>query len=235
METVRDRMDEELRVLRLLEAERLAQAVFARVVTDGVIAAGRYGTEVDRDIRAIASSVAGPLLAGPGRLVRSGPHAVIPSAYGTVDRLIGEDDVVTVDLSPLLAAHETGFARTVVLGEDLRRHQLVDELTGLLTYAREVFRHSTNITGRLLYAEVRDLADEGGWRLGSWHVGRIAGTAMTQAPEVLADADLIAFENSRPLRRTDRAGFAAHWVMEIHLVDERLGYGGTLKQLLDLA
>ncbi|MFJ4317016.1 hypothetical protein ACIP46_17305 [Streptomyces lavendulae] len=39
METVRDRMDEQLRVLRLVEAQRMAQAVFARVSADGVIAA----------------------------------------------------------------------------------------------------------------------------------------------------------------------------------------------------
>ncbi|MFE2270364.1 aminopeptidase [Streptomyces lavendulae] len=236
METVRDRMDEQLRVLRLVEAQRMAQAVFARVSADGVIAAGRYESEVDRYIREAARSVAGPALAGPGRLVRSGPHSLLTDAsLMAPDRLIAGDDVVVVDLSPLLARHETGFARTVVLGDDLRRHQLAEDLAGLLAYAQEVFQRCGSITGRLLHAEVRDLADEGGWSLGSGHVGRITGTLITDEPEALPDTDLISFKNSRPLRRTDRRGFPAHWVMEMHLMDETHGYGGTLKQLLDLA
>ncbi|MFD7256825.1 hypothetical protein [Streptomyces sp. NPDC059874] len=105
----------------------------------------------------------------------------------------------------------------------------------MLTDSREVFRRHENITGRRLHAEVRDLAHKAGWCLGSWHVGRLTSTSITDAPDAMPEEELIAFDNSRPLRRNDQAGFPAHWVMEIHLLDEHGGYGGMLKQLLDLA
>ncbi|MFG2291791.1 aminopeptidase [Streptomyces sp. NPDC048603] len=235
MVTVRDRMDERLRALRLVEAERMAAAVFARAVADGVIAAGRYEIEADSGIRDIARWVAGPAFSGSGRLVRSGPHTLLPAGQEVPNRLIGVNDVVVVDLSPLMADHETGFARTVVLGDDPGRHRLVEDLREVFLDGREVFRRHGNITGRMLHAEVRALVRKTGWELATCHVGRLTGTAVAGAPAAMRDEELIAFDNSRPLRRRDQAGFPAHWVMELQLVDECRGFGGTLKQLLDLA
>ncbi len=42
-------------------------------------------------------------------------------------------------------------------------------------------------------------------------------------------------DNDTPLRRSDRAGWRTHWILEIHLVDEQRGFGGFHEQLLDLA
>ncbi|MFF5767236.1 M24 family metallopeptidase [Streptomyces tanashiensis] len=232
--TVPDRMDERLRALRLREAERMAEGVFTRAVKDGVIAPGRYESEVDSDIRDIARRVAGPLLGGEGRLVRSGPHTALPTGQAAPDRLIAENDVAVVDLSPLLAAHETSFAQTVVLGDDPRRHRLVEDLRGLFTDGREAFRSRENITGGQLHAQVLALAAKAGWELTTWHVGRLTGSAVGDAGDTTREEELIAPHNSTPLRRRDQAGFPAHWVMEIQLVDEHRGFGGTLKQLLDL-
>ncbi|MEV7611915.1 M24 family metallopeptidase [Streptomyces sp. NPDC089799] len=232
--TVRDRMDEGLRALRLVEAERMARSVFTHAEQSGVIAAGWYESEVDAAVRRIATRVAGPLLTGPGRLVRSGPHTLLPPGQEVPDRLLGVDDVVVVDLSPLLTGHETGFAQTVVVGEDPGRHRLVEDLRGVFDDVREVFRRHDDLTGRQVHAEVHALSHKAGWCLGSWHAGRMAGTSFTDPPEAAWEEELIAFDNGKPLRRRDLWGFSAHWVLEIHLVDESRGYGGVLKQLLDL-
>ena len=37
-----------------------------------------------------------------------------------------------------------------------------------------------------------------------------------------------------PMRRPDRAGRACHWILEVHLVDRRRGFGGFFEQLLTL-
>jgi Xaa-Pro dipeptidase len=36
------------------------------------------------------------------------------------------------------------------------------------------------------------------------------------------------------MRRTDRAGRVCHWILEVHLVDRRRGFGGIFEQLLTL-
>ncbi|MFD3944306.1 M24 family metallopeptidase [Streptomyces sp. NPDC058579] len=232
--TVRDRMDERLRVLRLLEAERMARAVFDRAMEEGVIAPGRYESEAESEIRSIAREVTGPMLSGPGRLVRSGPHTVLATGQRIPNRAIGIDDLVVVDLSPLMVGHETGFARTVVFGEDPGQRRLVKDLHGVFVDSRGVFRRDENITGGQLHAEVRAFAHKAGWELGTWHVGRLTGTAAEGNSAPARGEELIAPENSKPLRRMDRAGFRAHWTMEIRLVDECSGFAGTHKQLLDL-
>ncbi|MEU4099038.1 hypothetical protein AB0F16_00005 [Streptomyces tanashiensis] len=131
-----------------------------------------------------------------------------------------------------LAAHETSFAQTVVLGDDPRRHRLVEDLRGLFTDGREAFRSRENITGGQLHAQV--LAPKAAWELTTWHVGRLTGPAVGDSGDTTREEELIAPHNSKPRRRRDQAGFPAHWVMEIQLVDEHRGFGGTLKQLLDL-
>ncbi|WP_162688542.1 MULTISPECIES: M24 family metallopeptidase [unclassified Streptomyces] len=85
-------------------------------------------------------------------MVRSGPHTVLSSSQEPPDRVIGEDDIVVVDLGPLLAGHETDFARTVVLGDDPGRHQLVEDLARVGVAAREAFLRDDGITGRQLHA-----------------------------------------------------------------------------------
>ncbi|WP_405763498.1 hypothetical protein [Streptomyces sp. NBC_00045] len=37
-----------------------------------------------------------------------------------------------------------------------------------------------------------------------------------------------------PLLRTTATGWKAHWLLEIHLIDEHAGFGASHKALLDL-
>ncbi|MGW5401430.1 M24 family metallopeptidase [Streptomyces sp. NPDC003952] len=234
--TAPDRMDERLRSLRLTEAQRMAHLVFAVAVEDGLLAPGRTEREVDDRIWGVARDVFGSLPDRPGRMVRSGPHTVLPYEPETPSRAIGVDDMVVVDFGPLLAGHETDFARTVLLGDDAGGRKLVEDLAKVGAAAREVFLAEEGITGRELHGEIRGLAAKAGWALGTWHAGRLCGqaSAAVDASGVRTDL-LVGPDNDRPLRRTVEGGWKAHWIVEIRLVDECQGFGGSFKQLLDLA
>ncbi|MFF2195693.1 M24 family metallopeptidase [Streptomyces sp. NPDC058157] len=230
-----DRMDERLRALDLAEAQGRARALFAEAARRGLFAAGRSEYEVTDRIGDLAREVLGTRTRCPGRIVRSGPHTVPP--YGDEppgDRVIGPNDTVTAHFGPLLAARGTDFAHTVVLGADPARLRLREDLPELFAAAREAFRADPGITGRQLYAELQALAAKSGWTLGGWHAGHLAGETPAANP-MCARADAhISPDNDRPLHRTTKGGWRAHWLLELHLTDPQSAFGGTHKALLDL-
>ncbi|MFF3171538.1 M24 family metallopeptidase [Streptomyces sp. NPDC057900] len=231
--TTLDRMDIRLRALHLLEGQRMAQRLFAHVVATQVIKPGRGEEEVDNRIALIAREVFGVRAGRVGRrFVRSGPDAVPGVSWP--DRVIGEQDLVVVDFEPLLAPYETGFARTVALGDGLARRRLVHDLDVVASRARDAFRADETITGRELYAEVRGLAAGTGRSLGSRHCGRLTGTAPATRAESARPDMFIGPDNDRPLRRTLDEGWRAHWILQLHLVDDHSGHAAVHTELLDL-
>ncbi|MFJ9821898.1 M24 family metallopeptidase [Streptomyces sp. NPDC101151] len=236
-----DRMDERLRALGLVEAQRMAQAVFADVMARGLFVPGSSEREAGNRIGDLARQMFGRAARRPGRIVRSGPHTVLPYEQEPPDRVISEDDIVVADLGPVLGGYEADFARTVAFGSDPGKHSLVEDLSKVFAAGREAFHADSGITGGQLHAEARAIAAKAGWTLGGRHIGRLAGTTPTaNVHGVRADSPVQADsflcpDNDRPLRRTVQDGWQAHWILEIHLVDEHRGFGGSHKGLLDLS
>ncbi|EXU92865.1 M24 family metallopeptidase [Streptomyces noursei] len=231
---VPDRMDEQLRALGLVEAQRTAQDLFAEVVARALVAPGHSEREAADRIGMLSGERFGSAARHRGCLVRSGRHTTLPYGEEPPDLVIGLDDVVVIDLGPLLAASETDFARTVVLGDDPVRKRLCEDLPEVFAAGREAFHAEADITGSQLHSEVKAHAAKAGWALGGWHAGRLVGApSAANAPGTPADA-YVGPGNDRPLRRTVQGGWRAHWILEIHLIDEHHGFGGSYKQLLDL-
>ncbi|MEU5539776.1 M24 family metallopeptidase [Streptomyces sp. NPDC020362] len=230
-----DRMDERLRALGLVEAQRMAQALFADVMARGLIAPRSSEREVGNRIGELARQAFGTAPPQPRPLVRSGPHTALPHEQGSPDRVIGEDDIVVADLGPVLADYETDFARTVAFGDDACKHSLVEDLPEVFAAGREAFHADSGITGRHLHAEVQAIVAKAGRTLGGWHVGRLVGSPPTVTSHSAQAGSFLCPDNDQPLRRTVQGGWQAHWILEIHLVDEHQGFGGSHKGLLDLA
>ncbi|MFJ8159454.1 M24 family metallopeptidase [Streptomyces sp. NPDC096136] len=228
-----DRMDIGLRGLHLLGGQHMAQRLFAQVAGTEVIKPGRSEEEVDNRIALIARDVFG-VRAGrvPRRFVRSGSNTVVGGRWP--ERVIGTRDLVVLDFESLLAPYETGFARTVALGDDLVRRRLVHDLAALATDARHAFQADDSLTGRELYAQVHSLAVKAGRSLGAWHCGRLTGTPPTAHARAARPEAYISPDNDRPLRRTLADGSRAHWILHIHLVDEHRGHTAVQTELLDL-
>ncbi|MGE7388417.1 M24 family metallopeptidase [Streptomyces sp. NPDC004126] len=230
-----DRMDERLRALGLVEAQRKAEALFAEVTRRGLVAAGSSEYEATDRIGDLARELLGTRVRWPGRMVRSGPHTVLPCAdEPPADRVVEAGDTAAVRLGPLLAGQGTDFARTLVLGDDPARLRLREDLAGIFAAGREAFHADRRITGRQLYEELRALAGKAGWTLGGWHAGHMAGETPAAGPMCARAEAHIGPDNDEPLRRTTPDGWQAHWLLEVHLVDEHAGFGGTHKALLDL-
>jgi Xaa-Pro aminopeptidase len=226
--------DEALRATRLLDAQDKAVALFAEVQARGLVAPGVRETEASNAIRDLAAEMFGVSRFWHKRIVRAGANTLQPYKENPPDRVMAEDDIVFCDFGPIFEEWEADFGRTFVLGDDPVKHRLRDSLAEVWAAGRAHFESQPDITGEQLYAHVVGLAEKAGWVFG----GEIAGHVVGQFPHERIDgekiASYIAPGSDGPMRRADRNGQTAHWILEVHLVDRERGFGGFYEELLDL-
>ena len=214
---------EEERARRLLDAQAKAVALFDRVVTAGLIAAGESEQAVSDRIRDLANEMFGTTRHWHKRIVRSGPHTMFPYRENPPDRVIEANDIVFADFGPIFEEFEADLGRTYVLGDDPVKHRLASDLPVIFAAGRRYFAGHPDITGAELYAEVARLARQARWSLGGIHAGHLVG----EFPhEKIDGADIESYiipDNTTPMRRRDKAGRVCHWILEIHLTDPARG------------
>jgi Xaa-Pro aminopeptidase len=226
--------DEASRAGRLLDAQAKAVELFAAVADRGILAPGVRETEASDAIRDLAGDLLGIRRYWHKRIVRAGVNTLRPYRENPPDRVIGEDDIAFADFGPIFEDWEADFGRTFVLGGDPVKHRLRDALPRVFDAGRAYFAARPDITGAELYAHMVELAGEAGWEFG----GEIAGHLVGRFPHETIDGaridSYIAPGSDGPMRRLDSAGHAAHWILEVHLVDRERGIGGFFEQLLDI-
>jgi Xaa-Pro aminopeptidase len=226
--------DEPTRAARLLDAQAKAAQLFAEIEERGLVAPGEGERAVSDRVRDLANEMFGTTKHWHKRIVRSGPNTLKPYKENPPDRVIGADDIVFADFGPIFEEYEADFGRTFVLGDDPVKHRLRDDLPKVFAAGRSFFENTPDITGHRLYTEVNSLADKAGWELGGWHAGHLVGEFPHETIEGAHVESYITPDNDTPLRRTDKADRACHWILEIHLIDRERGFGGFHEELLTL-
>lgn len=225
---------EGFRARRLLSAQANAITLFDEIVKRELIAPGRREREISDAIRDLANEMFGTTRHWHKRIVRSGPNTLFPYRENPPDRAVEADDIVFCDFGPIFEEFEADLGRTYVLGDDPVKHRLAEDLPAVFEAGREFFAADPGMTGDRLFAEVDRLSRERGWTFG----GSIAGHLVGEFPHEKIDAadieSYVAPGSTTPMRRRDKAGRVAHWILEIHLVDTERGFGGFYEQLLDL-
>ncbi len=225
---------EDERAVRLLEAQASAVTLFDEVVARGLIAPGQGEQAVSDQIRDLANELFGKTRHWHKRIVRSGPHTLFPYKENPPDRVIEPDDIVFADFGPVFEEFEADLGRTYVLGGDAGKHRLAQDLPAVWSAGRRYFESHPEITGAQLYAEVARLAAAAGWSFGNVHAGHLVGEFPHETIDGKRIESYIAPGNTTPMRRPDKAGRVAHWILEVHLTDQAREFGGFYEQLLDL-
>ncbi|MFD0925150.1 M24 family metallopeptidase [Williamsia deligens] len=226
--------DEEVRAQQLIAAEARAVELFDAVVARGILRPGVSERAASDTVRDLAADMFDVDRFWHKRIVRAGPNTLHPYSENPPDRDIAEDDIVFLDLGPVLEQWEADLGRTYVVGDDARKHALAASVQTVWDGARDHFAATEDITGEQLYDHVCRLAADAGWEFG----GSIAGHLVGQFPHKhISGSEVgsyIAPGSREPMRRRDRAGLTCHWILEVHLVDRDVGIGGFFEQLLDI-
>jgi Xaa-Pro dipeptidase len=216
----------------LLEAQNKAEALFADVVSGGLIQPGKLESELSDDIFKLAQERYGVRRHWHKRVVRAGPNTLLGYYEESADRRIAADDVVFLDFGPVFDSWEADFGRTYAVGSDPDKHRLVSDIGIAFRRGKQLYESTPNLTAGQLYDFVAGLATTSGWEFGAPTAGHLVG----HFPHERFPSDPQRFQvrtgNSQLLREPDDSGNPRHWILEIHFVDRTRQIGGFFEELL---
>ena len=217
---------------QLLEAQHKAERLFDECRSRGFIVAGQTEQQLSDRIFALAAEMFNARRHWHKRIVRSGPHTLLPYAEVPPDRVIADDDILFLDFGPVFEGWEADLGRTYVLGDDPDKLRLMRDVEAAWNEGQRHFREHPQLTCAQMFAFVSDVAQRMGWVYGGPHCGHLVG----QFPHerILGDeaANYLRPDNADPMRQPDARGGVRRWILEIHFVDRNRRIGGFFEQLL---
>ena len=218
-------------IQELIAAEARAQQLLDECVRQQAIVAGTTERALSERVFAIAAAMFGVKRYWHKRIVRAGRNTVLPYAANPPDLTIQADDIVFFDFGPVFGDWEADVGRTIVVGDDPRKHQLAADVARGWDLAAEYFRAHPDITAAELYRHVGELARRSGWDQGHVHCGHVVGR-FPHEKELDDETVYLRADNPRPLRRPGLTGQPLRWILEIHFVDPAREFGGFQEALL---
>lgn len=224
---------EAARTQALRGAERMALNLLDAIEAAEFIKAGRTEREIELDIRALAREKFGIERDWHKRIVRAGINTLSTAADNPPIRMVEDDDMVFLDLGPVLEEWEADVGRSYAVGDDPRKHALCQDLPRQFEIVKRHFEQSPDITGAELYDFACASAKIAGWTFG----GKIAGHIVAEFPHAripgVKQLHHVSPENPEPMRNPDANGRVRHWILEIHLVSPDGAFGGFYERLLE--
>lgn len=218
----------------LWTAQLRAEALFAEIISRGLVRPGIYESGLSDEIRALAQSRFGVKRHWHRRVVRSGPNTALTYHDEPPDRRLEVDDVVYLDLGPVFDGWEADLGRTYVLGGDTRKRQLIDDIHRAFSLGQALYDAQPGLAAGQLYDYVAELADASGWSFGAATAGHIIDAFPHDHDSADAQRYSIRSGNPIPLHAPFDDGRPRHWILEIHFVDRGRCYGGFLEELLTI-
>ena len=223
---------EEQRVTDLRNAQRNAERLFRAIEERGLIRSGISESRLNADIFELAKEMYGITTYWHKRIVRAGRNTLAPYAENPPDLVIGQDDILFLDLGPVFEQWEADFGRTFVVGSDPQKLKLRDDVGTAFAEGKQYFEETLDITASQFFKYVVSLAHKFGWQFG----GPIAGHLIGQFPHEKIAADKVTLyvhpDSHLIMRSLDEKGQKRHWILEIHFVDRERQIGGFFEELL---
>jgi Xaa-Pro dipeptidase len=210
----------------LIQAEERALELIREIEQRGLIRPGISENELSNEILTLAQAHFQIQKFWHKRIVRTGANTLCPYDENPPNRLIETDDIVFLDLGPILDEWEADLGRTYVLGEDPEKLALAEFCMSLWHTARDFALSHPKIRSAELYEFVRQQCQTAGYLFG----GEIAGHLIGKFPH-----EKIATEKIRNYihpENTDFIDWSRHWILEIHVVNQARTYGAFVEQLL---
>ena len=218
---------------KLLNAQYISIQLFKAIEESNLIIAGKSEEQLNAEVCDLALHKFGIQEHWHKKIVRTGKNTLAIYPDNPHNRTIAKDDILFIDLGPIVEGYEADIGRTYVLGNDPRKLKLKNDVEAAWYDIQEWYQQQTTLKASALFQYAVDKAAEFGWEFGGEIAGHIVGEYPHEQPINTQSLELdIHPENHNDMFRLDANGNKRHWILELQFIDRENEIGGYFEQLL---
>jgi Xaa-Pro aminopeptidase len=218
---------------KLLNAQYISIQLFKAIEQNHLIVAGKSEEQLNDEVCNLALKSFGIEKHWHKKIVRSGKNTLAIYPDNPPTRMIDKDDILFIDLGPIVEGYEADIGRTYVLGNHDRKLKLKKDVETAWYDIQEWYQQQTELKASELFQFAVKKAEEFGWEFGGEIAGHIVGKYPHEQPPDPQSLELdIHPENHNDMFLYDANGNKRHWILELQFIDRENEIGGYFEQLL---
>src|SRR6185503_4958011 len=198
---------------KLVNAQNISIQFFNAIEENNLIIAGKSEEQLNSEVCDLALKKFGIENHWHKKIVRSGKNTLAIYPDNPPNRIIEKDDILFIDLGPIVEEYEADIGRTYVLGNDARKLKLKRDVEQAWNEIKEWVQQRTTLKASELFQYVVEKAKEYGWEFGGEIAGHIVGKYPHEQPVDPKSMELdIHPENHNDIFLPDAEGNQRHWI-----------------------
>jgi methionine aminopeptidase len=218
---------------KLEYAQLIAIDFFTAIEKNKLIVAGKSEKQLADEVCELGLTEFGIEQHWHKKIVRSGPNTLAAYPDNPPNRIIEKDDIVFIDLGPVINEYETDIGRTYVLGGNALKLKLKNDVEKVWYEIQSWFWQHTTLRASAIYEYAVKKTIEYGWEFGGAIAGHIIGKFPHEQPEDPNSIELdIHPDNDYDVFLTDANGESRNWILELQFIDKKYSMGSYFEQML---
>lgn len=218
---------------KLLHAQTISIRLFNAIEENKLIIAGKSEEQLCAEVCDLALQNFGIKKHWHKKIVRSGKNTLAKYPDNPPNRIIEEDDIVFIDLGPIVENYEADIGRTYVLGNDPLKLKLKADVERAWYEIQKWYQQQTILKASDLFQYAAKEAESSGWEFGGDIAGHIVGKFPHEQPADPKSLELdVHPDNHNDMFLPDADGNERHWILELQFIDRKNNIGGYFEQLL---
>jgi len=218
---------------KLLHAQNISIQFFKAIGENNLIIAGKAEEQLNYEVCDLAFKKFNIEEHWHKKIVRSGKNTLAIYPDNPPNRIIDKDDILFIDLGPIVKGYEADIGRTYVLGNNAQKRKLKRDVETAWYEIHAWYQQQTTLKASALFQYAVEKANAFGWEFGGEIAGHIVGKFPHEQP---ADPKSVALDihpnNHNDMFLTDVDGNKRHWILELQFIDRENEIGAYFEQLL---
>lgn len=218
---------------KLINAQNISIQFFKAIEENNLITSGKSEEQLNLEVCDLALKRFGIEKHWHKKLVRSGKNTLAIYPDNPPNRIIDTDDILFIDLGPIVEGYEADIGRTYVVGSNPQKLKLKKDVEEAWYEIQEWYQQQTIVKASELFRYAAEKAKELGWEFGGEIAGHIVGRYPHEQPADPKSLELdVHPDNHNDMFLPDAYGNPRHWILELQFIDKENEMGGYFEQLL---
>lgn len=218
---------------KLENAQNISVQLFKAIEENNLVVAGKSEDQLNNEVCDLALKKFGIEDHWHKKIVRSGKNTLAIYPDNPPARVIDENDILFIDLGPIVDGYEADIGRTYVLGLNADKWRLKHDVEKAWYEIQNWYQGQTSVKASTLFRYSANKAKEYGWEFGGEIAGHIVGKFPHEQPDDPKSLELdIHPDNHNEMSLLDSDGNKRHWILELQFVDKQKEIGAYFEQLL---